>query len=427
MLDMLAAETAFEGGRALALALDAGDGPRGRRAPPGADRRGAAPRRARPARARRRVRRPRGRRACRARDHARSRGAVRRGADAARGARGAAHRCRASARSCRCSRRARTRSRPVSTSSRSRSSRRSSRRACATAPRRSSARCGASTRSRASGPPSACASWPRACARTSRRSSSPSAAARPVLAVRADARSAVPGIVHDASGSGQTLFVEPFALVEQHNRLRELVERGARGGRAHPHRAVRRRSARRHADVTAAVDAIAELDLALACGSARAAHAAAAPVRAGRRRRARRGRAIRCSTPRSAVPIDLPLAGVRTLVVSGANAGGKTVALKTLGLAAALHQCGLRPPARTARLPVFDADPGRRRRRAVDRAQPLDVLRPPPLDRRDRLGRPGRARWCCSTRSRPAPTRSRARRSRRRCSRRCRSAARRRS
>ena len=46
---------------------------------------------------------------------------------------------------------------------------------------------------------------------------------RPVLAVRADARSAVPGIVHDASGSGQTLFVEPFALVEQHNRLRELV------------------------------------------------------------------------------------------------------------------------------------------------------------------------------------------------------------
>ena len=45
---------------------------------------------------------------------------------------------------------------------------------------------------------------------------------RPVVAVRASARSAVPGIVHDTSNSGQTLFVEPFAIVELSNRLREL-------------------------------------------------------------------------------------------------------------------------------------------------------------------------------------------------------------
>ena len=57
--------------------------------------------------------------------------------------------------------------------------------------------------------------------------------------------------------------------------------------------------------------------------------------------------------PRSAVPVDLHLAGLRVLVVSGPNTGGKTVALKTLGLVALLHQCGLRPPA-AARLPVFD-------------------------------------------------------------------------
>ena len=48
-------------------------------------------------------------------------------------------------------------------------------------------------------------------------------AGRPVLAVKASARSSVPGIVHDSSGSGQTLFIEPFALVELHNRLRELT------------------------------------------------------------------------------------------------------------------------------------------------------------------------------------------------------------
>ena len=47
----------------------------------------------------------------------------------------------------------------------------------------------------------------------------------------------------------------------------------------------------------------------------------------------------------TAVPIDLDLGALRALVVSGPNTGGKTVALKTLGLAALLHQCGLRPPA----------------------------------------------------------------------------------
>ena len=54
------------------------------------------------------------------------------------------------------------------------------------------------------------------------------------------------------------------------------------------------------------------------------------------------------------MPIDLELGSLRALVISGPNTGGKTVALKTLGLAAALHQCGLRPPADEAALPVFD-------------------------------------------------------------------------
>ena len=67
----------------------------------------------------------------------------------------------------------------------------------------------------------------------------------------------------------------------------------------------------------------------------------------------------------TAVPIDLDLGAARVLVISGPNTGGKTVALKTLGLAALLHQAGLRPPAETAALPVFDdvlADIGDRHR-----------------------------------------------------------------
>jgi len=59
--------------------------------------------------------------------------------------------------------------------------------------------------------------------------------------------------------------------------------------------------------------------------------------------------------PDTAVPIHLDLAGIRSLVVSGPNTGGKTVSLKTLGLFAMLHQCGLQPPADRVRLPVFDA------------------------------------------------------------------------
>lgn len=55
--------------------------------------------------------------------------------------------------------------------------------------------------------------------------------------------------------------------------------------------------------------------------------------------------------PATAVPVDLDLGAARALVVSGPNTGGKTVALKTLGLAALLHQSGLRPPAAVAELP----------------------------------------------------------------------------
>ncbi|MDX6568249.1 MAG: mismatch repair protein MutS2, partial [Gaiellales bacterium] len=154
---------------------------------------------------------------------------------------------------------------------------------------------------------------------------------RPVLAVRADARGAVPGIVHDASGSGQTIFVEPFALVEQHNRLRELVSE-EREEIARILTALSALLGASAADVTAAVDAIAELDLVLACARL-AQRTAGCAVSQGEDVVLVEGRHPLLD-PRTAVAIDLTLEGVRTLVISGANAGGKTVALKMLGLAA---------------------------------------------------------------------------------------------
>ena len=173
---------------------------------------------------------------------------------------------------------------------------------------------------------------------------------RPVVAVRASARSAVPGIVHDTSNSGQTLFVEPFAIVELSNRLREL-EGDERDEVARILAELSRHVGARADELDHAVEVLAAIDFALACGALS---------------RSWRGCPVEPADdveliaarhplldPAAVVPIDLPLTGVRVLVLSGANTGGKTVALKTLGLCALLHQCGLFVPAERARLPVF--------------------------------------------------------------------------
>ena len=162
----------------------------------------------------------------------------------------------------------------------------------------------------------------------------------------------MPGIVHDSSGSGQTLFVEPFAVVEDSNRLRE-AESAERDEVARILRELSAAVGEHEASLVALVDAMADLDLAVARGSL---------SRAWRGRMvtvgsdvALRGARHPLLDPAEAVPIDLELGDLRAVVVSGPNTGGKTVALKTLGLAALLHQCGLRPPAEEASLPVFDS------------------------------------------------------------------------
>jgi DNA mismatch repair protein MutS2 len=174
---------------------------------------------------------------------------------------------------------------------------------------------------------------------------------RPVLAVRASARGRVQGIVHDASGTGQTLFVEPFAVVELGNRLAEA----AAAEREEVQRILRELSqlvGARGDALAALVEATASVDLALTCAAVSRGWGGA-EVAVGDEVRLE-GARHPLLDPATAVPIDLDLDALRALVVSGPNTGGKTVALKTLGLAALLHQAGLRPPARAAALPVFD-------------------------------------------------------------------------
>ena len=174
---------------------------------------------------------------------------------------------------------------------------------------------------------------------------------RPVLAVKATARGQVRGVVHDTSSSGETLFVEPFEVVDMSNALAETI----RAERAEVERILRELTAlvaERAAELRAVVEATAEIDRAVARGAlSRGWRGAPVEPSDGVRLSAARHPLL---DPAVAVPIDLELGGLRALVISGPNTGGKTVALKTLGLAALLHQAGLRPPAVRAELPVFD-------------------------------------------------------------------------
>ncbi|MDX6413580.1 MAG: mismatch repair protein MutS2 [Gaiellaceae bacterium] len=174
---------------------------------------------------------------------------------------------------------------------------------------------------------------------------------RPVLAVKISARGRVPGIIHDSSGSGQTLFVEPLSVVELNNRLAEI----ATAEREEAERIVR--------ELSALVAAQAEQIVVMveACGAADVAIARGALSRGWRGSRAEVAGSVRFVGARhplldtaSVVPVDLDLGELRALVVSGPNTGGKTVALKTIGLFALLNQAGFRLPADSVELPVFD-------------------------------------------------------------------------
>jgi len=184
---------------------------------------------------------------------------------------------------------------------------------------------------------------------------------RYVLPVRAEARGRVRGIVHDRSQSGQTLFVEPEGVVEANN---DLVQ----AARAEEHETARilaelTDTVRAHReDLVGLVDALGALDWVGARAAAAERMAAVPPVIDAGRRVALRGArhplllAQSWRDPaRPVVPVDLELGPDRPLlVITGPNAGGKTLALKTLALLALLAQVGCHVPAEEgSRLPVF--------------------------------------------------------------------------
>ena len=179
---------------------------------------------------------------------------------------------------------------------------------------------------------------------------------RYVIPVRAEYRAEVPGVVHDTSSSGATLFVEPMSVVNANNEIRDL--------RAKEQAEIERILAALSAEVSeyqgeieADYAALCELDFIFCKGKLSADMGASEPVLNDKGyvylKKARHPLIAR----RSVVANDIYLGGdFDTLVITGPNTGGKTVTLKTLGLFCLMAAAGLHIPANdNSSVAVFDS------------------------------------------------------------------------
>jgi DNA mismatch repair protein MutS2 len=198
-----------------------------------------------------------------------------------------------------------------------------------------------------------------------------------VIPVKVEQKRRVQGVVHGASSSGQTVFVEPLETIEQNNELVRLLEEEL----AEIHRILLEMTQHigGHAEeILAAADALGELELQFAkarfaenyncvavtlsgqqdsCGDGRPRPSGASEARLllHNARHPLLERNLKAKGI-SIVPVTVELEGERRqFIITGPNTGGKTVTLKTVGLLALMAQSGLPVPADRAELPVFDA------------------------------------------------------------------------
>jgi DNA mismatch repair protein MutS2 len=201
-----------------------------------------------------------------------------------------------------------------------------------------------------------------------------------VIPVKIEHKRRVHGVVHGASSSGQTVFVEPLETIEQNNELVRLLDEEL----AEIHRILlemTRRIGEQAESILASVDVLGELELLFAkarfaedynCVAVQLRGVSEIPGGSGEDSRAR----LSASAARlllhnarhpllernlrlkgaAVVPISVDLEGERRqLVITGPNTGGKTVTLKTVGLLALMAQSGIPVPADRAEMPVFDS------------------------------------------------------------------------
>ncbi|MFN2974249.1 endonuclease MutS2 [Terriglobus aquaticus] len=207
-----------------------------------------------------------------------------------------------------------------------------------------------------------------------------------VIPVKTEFRKRVPGVVHGSSSSGQTVFVEPMETIEQNNELVRLLDEE----QAEIHRilvAMTEAIGEQAGSIARGTEVLAQIETHLAVAKfardlrcvrptftdgkphrdedgkelpALSLEAARHPLLEQRmlaeRREAARTRREREEATSGIVPLTIALPGTaKQLIISGPNTGGKTVALKTVGLLALMAQAGLPVPAAAARLPIFSA------------------------------------------------------------------------
>ncbi len=178
---------------------------------------------------------------------------------------------------------------------------------------------------------------------------------RYVLPVKAECRASVPGLIHDQSATGATLFIEPMAIVEINNDLKELMGK-ERQEIERILMAFTQQIAPECDSLRSNLDILAQLDFAFAKALlSRNMHAVQPKLNDRGYLRIIRGRHPLLD-PAKVVPLDIWLgAEFTTLVITGPNTGGKTVTLKTVGLFTLMAQAGLQVPAELGtELAVFD-------------------------------------------------------------------------
>jgi DNA mismatch repair protein MutS2 len=205
-----------------------------------------------------------------------------------------------------------------------------------------------------------------------------------VIPVKTEQKRRVQGVVHGASSSGQTVFVEPLETIEQNNELVRLLD----DEQAEVRRILlemTRRIGERAAEIGTALEILAEVELQFAkaqfaedydCVAPELHDDARAVLADGRGRPSPHGLILRDARhpllernlkskaaasdknvrPTRVIPATIELEGQRReLIITGPNTGGKTVGLKTAGLLALMAQAGIPVPAARMEAPVFDA------------------------------------------------------------------------
>jgi DNA mismatch repair protein MutS2 len=182
-----------------------------------------------------------------------------------------------------------------------------------------------------------------------------------VIPVKVEQKRRVQGVVHGASSSGQTVFVEPLETIEQNNELVRLLEEE----QSEIHRILlemTRKVGERSPAILSACEVLSELELQFAkarfaddydCVPAECNDESAVILHNARHPLLERNLKLKHMR---VVPLTMELEGKqRQIIITGPNTGGKTVGLKTMGLLALMGQSGIPVPAERAEFPIFDA------------------------------------------------------------------------